>query len=724
MNNRQDVATSPAPEKPRHVSEPLIRSVRSSKIQPRHWERSAIVYVRQSTPRQVQENLESKARQYDLANHAIALGWPTGRVVIIDEDQGKSGRDAEHRSGFQRLLAEVTLGHVGLVLGLEMSRLARSSKDWHHLLELCALFDTLLGDQDGVYNPMDSNDRLLLGLKGTMSEFELFTMRNRLQRGLLHKAERGELHIAPPLGYERLVSGEIVLDTDEQARDVIQLIFDKFDELGTARRVLIYLIQNKIQLGIRWNRGPRRGQLEWRRPQYGTILRVLTHPNYAGAYVYGRKEVRRAKQTRRTNSGELSRYRPSAWKILMKDHMPSYISWDRYEANQKRLQGNIPIATSPGVARDGVALLVGLVVCGTCGRKLHPLYPRAGKPYYYCSIHNDRIEEQICHGVTAGVIDGLVVEQVHQALKPASLALSLRAIEDGQKERARLDEHWKKKIERARYEVQRAERQYQAVEPENRLVARTLEQRWEAAMLEQRRHEEEFNRFSRDSPQRLTETERSRIVALSADIPAVWNSNTTTNGDRKDIIRCLVEQVVVIAHKNTEYCDVTIHWKGGYTSQHEVVRPVQSFRQLRDGDQLRKRITELHQQGQTAATIAATLTAEGHLSPRRRNPFSPGNIHQLVRKYNLATSRVREELPKDEWWLSDLAKKLSVTNRKLRDWALRKWCHARQLPDPGGLWIIWANQKELDRLGRLKEHSKLGTVTYPTKLTTPTKRKR
>ena len=724
MSSRQGLTTPPTPESSKHVSEPLVRSVRSTKIQPRHLDRSAIVYVRQSTPIQVLEHVESKARQYDLANHAIALGWSSGQVVIIDEDQGKSGRDSEHRSGFQRLLAEVTLGHVGLVMGLEMSRLARSSKDWHHLLELCALFDTLLGDQDGVYNPTDSNDRLLLGLKGTMSEFELFTMRNRLQRGLMHKAERGELHIAPPLGYERLVSGEIVQDTDEQARDVIHLIFDKFDELGSARKVLIYLIQNNIQLGIRWNRGPRRGQLDWRRPQYGTVLRILTHPNYAGAYVFGRKEIGRGQAARRTNSGERSRYRATAWKILLKDHVPAYISWDRYEANQKRLRENIPIASSPGVSRDGLALLAGLAVCGTCGRKLHPLYPRAAKPYYICTRHLEEIREQTCHGVAAVVIDGLVVEQVHQALKPACLALSLRAIEDGQKERARLDDHWKKKIERARYEVQRAERRYQAVEPENRLVARTLEQRWEAALLEQRRIEEEFNRFTRDTPQRLTEAERSRIVALSADIPALWGSSNTTNGDRKDIIRCLVEQVVVKVQQNTEYCDVTIRWKGGYTSQHEVARPVRSLGQLRDSDRLRERITELHRQGQTAASIAATLAEEGFLSPRRRHAYSRDQVHQLLRKYGLTTHRVREELPKDEWWLPELAKELGISNRKLRDWAIRKWCHARQAPDPGGLWIVWADRRELDRLGRLKAHSELGTPSYPTKLITPTKRKR
>jgi DNA invertase Pin-like site-specific DNA recombinase len=721
MISQQKAATPPASDKRSHVPEPLIRSVRSTKIQPRHLERSAIVYVRQSTPLQVLEHVESKARQYDLASHAVALGWSSTQVVIIDEDQGRSGRDAEHRTGFQRLLQEVTLGHVGLVLGLEMSRLARSSKDWHHLLELCALFGTLLGDQDGVYNPIDSNDRLLLGLKGTMSEFELFTMRNRLQRGIWHKAERGEMHIAPPAGFQKLPSREVVLDSDEQARSVIHLIFDKFDELGSARKVLVYLVKNKILLGIRINRGPRFGQLEWRRPLFATVRRILTHPNYAGAYVYGRKEVERAKGVC-GGRADRNRWRAGVWKILLKDHLPAYISWERYEANQKRLEANMQRARSPGVPRTGDALLAGLAVCGGCGRRLQPRYPRAGKPYYFCARHVELVQEQTCHGVTAGVIDSLVVRQVHEALKPTSLKLSLRAIEDSQKERSRLEDQWKKKLERARYEVQRVERQYQAVEPENRLVARTLEQRWEAGLLELRTIEDDFDRFCSDKPPRVTEADRSRITALSADIPALWEAKSTTNADRKDIIRCLVDQVVVRVHGNTEYCDVTIHWKGGYASQHEVIRPVQSQRQLRDGHRLQERLTELYGQGHSAATIAAMLTTEGFSAPRRHGTYTREQVWQLVHHYGLTKKRKREELSDEEWWLPALASELNLPQRKLRDWAIRKWCRARQARAPAR-WIVWADRQERDRLRRLNALSERGKTSYPTQLTTPRNRK-
>ncbi len=272
--------------------------------------------------------------------------------------------------------------------------------------------------------------------------------------------------------------------------------------------MLVYLVHNKILLGMRINRGPRYGQLEWRPPRFPTVRRVLTHPNYAGAYVYGRKEVERIKGVGSGGRADRNRYRAGVWKILLKDHLPAYISWDRYEANQKRLQANIPSARSPGVPRKGSALLAGLAVCGGCGWRFQAIYPRPDKPYYLCKRDRELVQEQTCHGVTAGVIDSLVVRQVHEALKPTSLKLSLRAIKDSQKERERLEDQWKKRLERARYEVQCAERQYQAVEPENRLVARTLEQRWETALLEVRKIEDDFERFCGEKPPRVTEAER------------------------------------------------------------------------------------------------------------------------------------------------------------------------------------------------------------------------
>ena len=321
-SNTSAIATTVPPERPTPRSlEPLIRSVRSSKIQDRHLDRLAIVYVRQSTLKQVMEHSESRERQYDLASHAVTLGWPQDRVVTIDEDQGRSGTSADRRTGFQRLLAELALDHVGVILGLEMSRLARSSKDWHHLLELCALFGTLLGDQDGLYNPTESNDRLLLGLKGTMSEFELFTMRNRLTRGRLHKAERGELVSKVPMGYVRTPAREVVLEPDEQVRAITHMIFDKFDELGTVYAVVRNLIKNGVSLGVRLPSGPRQGELVWSRPAVSNLIRMLRHPIYAGAYTYGREP--KSPRGRGVPHVDMPPTPEQEWKVLIRDRRPA-----------------------------------------------------------------------------------------------------------------------------------------------------------------------------------------------------------------------------------------------------------------------------------------------------------------------------------------------------------------------------------------------------------------
>ncbi len=321
----------------RPVAEPAAGWI-SAKIGRTHRERLAIVYVRQSTLQQVLQHRESRERQYALADYAVTLGWLKNRVLVIDEDQGQSGKTAEQRSGFHRLLTEVTMDHVGLVLGLEMSRLARSNKDWHHLLELCAIFGVVLGDQDGIYDPSDPNDRMLLGLKGTISEVELHTMRNRMWRGMLHKAQRGELFLHAPVGYVKTLDGGLAFDPDEQVRSTVQLIFDKFDELGSGHAVTRYLWRHDIKLGVRPIDGPQRGQVEWRRACHATIFSVLKHPFYAGCYAYGRCPVdRKYQQTHKTDRRWVSL---AETKVVLKDRVPAYITWERYQANLSRLREN------------------------------------------------------------------------------------------------------------------------------------------------------------------------------------------------------------------------------------------------------------------------------------------------------------------------------------------------------------------------------------------------
>jgi DNA invertase Pin-like site-specific DNA recombinase len=698
---------------------PAARGRRSPKIRDRHLDLLAVVYIRQSSPQQVLDHKESRERQYELVHQALALGWPADRVLVIDDDQGRSAKEPDRRHGFQRLLAEVTMDHVGLVLGLEMSRLSRTSRDWHHLLEVCALFGTLLADQDGVYDANDTNDRLLLGLKGTISEFELITMRNRLDRGRLHKAERGELFSKVPCGYVKLPSGEVAFDPDEQARDVVRLIFDKFNELGSIYGVFHYLVRNGIRLGMRLQSGPLRGRLTWRRPVLPTLNQMLHNPTYAGAYAYGRRrDEPKAKAAGHHGRGQ--RWLPiSEWKVLLKDRLPAYIGWDRYLANLRRLEQNRSVASSPGTPRGGVALLTGLVVCGKCGHRMHATYPSKSAAYYSCEQHLKVGTGPTCHGLRTTPVDDLVARQVLRALGPAALELSLQAAQDVRRERDRLHRHWEQQLERARYESERAERQYHAVEPENRLVARTLERRWEEALSNRRRLEEEYDRYRRDQPAELSGDELARIAALSRDIPALWNAPATTSAERKEIIRLLIERVVVHVRKGSEYVDVEINWRGGFTSRHEVIRPVQLHEHLRDHARLFERLARLRREGFTAGQIAARLNEEGFRAPKAPGGYTAMSVRKLMSRRGLSDGGKDEgRLGKDEWWVSDLARELGMSGGKLRDWAGRGWLHARR-SSAHGLWIIWADGRERDRLRKLIAHSRRGAVDYPASMTKP-----
>jgi len=697
----------------------------SSKIWDRHWERLAIVYIRQSSPHQVLENRESRERQYALTKLAQQFGWPADRVVIIDEDQGVSGKSAVNRSGFRRLLAEVSMDHVGLVLALELNRLSRSNKDWHHLIEVCAVFNTLLGDQDGIYDAADSNDRLLLGMKGAMGEFELITLRNRLERGRENKAARGDLFLHLPIGYVKSPSGEVIQEPDEQARGVVQLVFDKFEELGTVWGVFRYLMRNKIQLGYRCLGGPKRGQLEWRRPSATRILAILRHPIYAGAYAYGLHRPGRKNPVSGQVEGGKMFLPPDEVRVLIQGRVPAYIRWEQYLVNQRRISENRSLSSSKGTARRGEALLSGLVVCGRCGRRMNVGYDakKTKKPHYWCDSHLHEEREQPCFGLKAPPVDELVAEQVLRALEPAAVDLSLQAATDIQRERERLHQHWGQRLDRAQYEAGRAERQYQSVEPENRLVARTLEQRWEESLRQQRQLHEEYDRFLAQTPASLSDADAQRIRAASGNISALWHAADTTPQDRKAIVRCLVDRVVVHVEQRSEYVDTTIHWHGGFTSQHQVVRPVGCYTQLRDCDLLITRIKTLHQEGKTVPAIAERLNQEGFVPPRRRGVFSVCTLAPIMQRLGLAGELHRDDmLGPNEWWIRDLATKLKAPTRKVHYWATQGWIHSRKTPSEKH-WIVWADDDELERLEKLKVQSNSYTAQRNPTLVTPKARK-
>lgn len=673
----------------------------TSKIRDLHLNRLAMVYVRQSSPQQVLENRESRERQYALAQFAQRLGWPAERVVIIDDDQGQSGKTAENRMGFQRLTTEVSLNHVGIVLGLELSRLSRSNKDWHQLIDVCGIFNTLLCDQDGVYDSLDSNDRLLLGMKGAMSEYELVTLRNRLLRGSRNKAERGELFLAVPLGYFKTSTGEIVQEPDEQARGMIRLVFEKFEELRSAYAVYRYLVVNNLQLGFRRHRGGRIGDLEWKPASSARILSILRHPIYAGAYAYGlHRAGTRNPVTGHTEGGKWF-VPPEDLPVLIHDRLPAYISWDQYLSNQEQLQQNRSLHNTRGVPKRGEALLPGLVVCGKCGHHMATRYKADKRPSYYCGEYWHLGLNEPCGHIAAATLDDLVAREVLRALEPAALDLSMRTIENVERERQRLHDQWHQTLERAQQEVDRAERQYHSVEPENRLVARTLEARWEDALKKQRQVEEEYHRFLAKLPATLSSADRQRILSLSDSVAALWHAPGTSALDRKQIVRCVVERVIVVTDKSTELNEVTIVWQGGMATQHQVARPVGSYEQLKDYRRLTERIRQLHRDGLHLGEIAEKLNAEGFVPPRRRGAFTEGGIGSLVRELGLPGELFRDDLVgKDEWWIPDLARTLGVISQKIHYWVKQGWIHSRRTPS-GKHLIVWADEDEIGRLRKL-----------------------
>lgn len=539
-----------------------------SKVAGVHLRRAAYVYVRQSTLLQVREHTESLQRQYELVERAAMLGWPASRIVTIDEDLGRSGADATARSGFQRLVADVGLGQVGLILGIEVSRLARNNADWYQLLDLCALTDTLIADVDGIYHPRDFNDRLVLGLKGTMSEAELHLIRGRLTAGLRHKAARGELRQGLPVGFDYDDDGRVVLCADESVVAAISEVFARFDQAGSARQVLLGLLADGLLLP---RRPARRGMIRWAPATYAAVHDVLTNPCYAGAFVFGRTRT----DKRLDADGRLvvatRQVAVEEWEVCIPDHHPGFISWERWHAIQARLRANwrAPRGHGGGPAREGAALLQGLIRCGVCGRIMQTGYSgtKGNCPRYLCARAQQLYGAASCQSIGGRRLEQQVLEQVFAVLEPVAIEATIQALGHAHDDHQRRLGAFELAAERARYHAERAQRQFDAVEPENRLVARTVEAAWEQRLADQRQAEADLARQRARKPAMLSEEETAWLRRAGADLRATFNADTTTVRDRKQLLRAIIGEVVLTIDRTARTAHVRIIWQGGATTE-------------------------------------------------------------------------------------------------------------------------------------------------------------
>ena len=681
--------------------------VASSKITGRHLERLAMVYVRQSHAIQIVKNPESTRVQYSLTEHAVGLGWSRERVLVIDEDQAHTATTSEGRLGFQRLVAEVGLGHVGIIVGFQMSRLARSCGDWYQLIDACALFGTLLGDFDGVYDPTIYNDRLLLGLKGTISEAELYLIKQRMHSAKLAKAQRGELGMLRPIGYVTRASGEVVKDPDEQARQVVDLLFEQFQRRGTIQGVLCYLLEHDLNLPVRILSGLDKGELRWSRPSRSTLQQVFTNPAYAGAYVYGR----RSKDPRAKLPGHPATRRrdAQAWAVCLRDKIPAYISWEQYEQNQRQLELNDN--ATRGVPRGGAPLLAGLMRCGRCGHRMQVSY-NGGYARYACVYDARHYAGPLCQSLAARPVDEVVEALVLRALEPSALELSLAVASDLEQERAREEKLWQQRLERAHYDVERARRQYDAVEPENRLVARTIERTLEERLGAEQKLREDYHRACAARAFSLADAERSAIRALATELPKLWNSPTTTNEQRKDVVRQLLDEARVTIEGESERVELTLRWAGGHETTTTLTRPVFKLSRLSYHDDLRRRAAQLQGDGKSLQQIADALNAEGWHPAKRCETFSRAMVRDLLPSRSTTppqrSSMERVELGANEWTMQALAARLHMPRVTLAYWLKRGWVRARRVPIPRplGAWILWADDEELDRLAARRSRSR------------------
>src|SRR6188472_4066979 len=630
-----------------------------AKITGSHLERVAIVYLRQSSPRQVRENFRSTERQYALAEEAARLGWEAERIVVVDGDLGISGRftDTHVRKGYAQLVSRVCLGEVGAILGLEVSRLARSNAETQRLLVFCALTDTLVIDTDGVYDLKDFNDRLLLGLKGQMSEAELHIITSRVQGAKRAAAERGELRFPLPVGYVHDEEGQTIIDPDQEVQAAIGDLFRAFERTGSAYGVVGAFGGRRFPK--RAYGGAWAGELRWGELTHPRVLAVLANPCYAGAYVFGRYRSRRAVRPDGTITTMVTELPRAEWPVVIHDHHPGYISWERYLVNERRLQAN-DTRGGQRPAREGAALCQGIARCGACGRSMSTRYQREGG-YYECTHSRaDHVATPGCRSVKTTVVDELVARRLLEALAPEEIKLALATADEVADRRARSTRAIELRVERARYEAIRAERAFHACEPENRLVARSLETRWEQKLRELAETEAELAERNRPAP----EPSREQLEALARDLPRLWAAGSTADRDRKRLLRAMIADITLTSQPTGRELQVGIRWRSGHGEQHTVERPKtrqQVIRTPAEAIELTRRLAPDH----TNAQIAERLNAAG-LRAGTGGPFKAEHVQWIRWRHKIPypDSYARD----GELTVNQIAERLGISDGTVYAW--------------------------------------------------------
>lgn len=671
-----------------------------SKIQDYHREKAAYVYLRQSTMSQVIHHRESTERQYALKDRAMELGWPVERIKILDGDLGISGTQMNNREDFKILVADVSLEKVGAVLALEASRLSRSEADWHRLLEICSLTGTLIIDEDGCYNPADFNDQLLLGLKGTMSQAELHFIRARLQGGKLNKAKKGELRFPLPVGYCYNQDGKTVIDPDLEVQSAIKLVFEKFRETGSAYGVVRQLGKAGITFPKRAYGGIWKGKLIWGRLTHSRVTNILKNPSYAGVYAYGQYRYKKTITTEGNISYKIEKVPIDSWQVMIKNHHEAYISWEEYFHNKEILQKNRTNNQEnilSGSAREGVALLQGLLLCAKCGRRITVRYKGHGGlyPMYECNWRKrEGLTGKSCLSLPCNIADNAISARVLDVLKPEQISISIKAMENLEQRNNTLSNKWHMKIQRAEYDAQLAQRRYEEVDPSNRLVAGTLEKRWNSALVNLEEVRKQHHEHLLEEHIILTPEQKDKILAIAQDIPLLWKAPTTRAKDRKRMLRLLIKDITVEKLAESRKVILHVRWQGGACEDIVCDLHPKASDKYRYSKEVITKVRNLSKT-MTDTQITADFNKEGMKSAKGK-PFTVAMIKWIRYKYSIPASSLKM---KNELTVREVANKFAVSHYVVYYWIERGYVRARRITKGSPYWISIdpGEEKELKR---------------------------